>query len=105
MINLDPMFSIARELNVGRPTVKKYLENPEQTISKRPPGPSKLNPYWVLIGQLLGQDSQAKALVILQRLQSQGFDGEITIVRDYLQKIRDMGVKPELLTRALAIFA
>jgi transposase len=79
---------IARELNVGRPTVKKYLENPEQTISKRPPGPSKLDPYRELIGRFLDQDPQAKAPVILQRLHGQGFDGEITIVRDYLQKIR-----------------
>jgi len=79
---------ISRELKLGRPTVKKYLENPEQTISKRLPGPSKLDPYRELIGQFLDQDPQVGAPVVLQRLQRQGFGGEITIVRDYLQKIR-----------------
>jgi transposase len=79
---------IARELNVGRPTVKKYLENPEQSVSKKPPGPSKLDPYRDLIDQFLEQDPQVNAPVVFQRLQSNGFDGKITIVRDYLQKIR-----------------
>lgn len=79
---------IARELKLGRPTVKKYLENPEQGVSKRPPGPSKLDPYRDLIDQFLEQDPQVNAPVVFQRLQGQEFDGKITIVRDYLQKIR-----------------
>lgn len=79
---------IARELRVGRPTVKKYVEHPEQGVSQRPPRPSKLGPYRELIAQFLDQDPRVGAPVILQRLQGQGFDGKITIVRDYLQKIR-----------------
>jgi len=79
---------IARELKSGRPTVKKYLENPEQGVSKRPPRPSKLEPYRDLLDQFLEQDPRVNAPVILQRLQGQGFDGKITIVRDYLQETR-----------------
>jgi len=79
---------IARELGIGRNTVKKYSENPEQAISKKTPGPSKLDPYRDLIDQFLEQDPLVKAPVLLQRLQQNGFDGKITIVRDYLQKIR-----------------
>jgi len=79
---------IARELRVGRTTVRKYLENPEQTVSKRTPRPSKLDPYRDLIDQFLEQDPRVKAPVILQRLQQNGFDGKITILRDYLQKVR-----------------
>jgi len=79
---------IARELRVGRTTVRKYLENPEQTVSKRTPKPSKLGSYRDLVDQLLEQDPLVKAPVVLQRLQQNGFDGKITILRDYLQKIR-----------------
>jgi len=79
---------IARELRVGRETVKKYLENPEQTAPKRPPRASRLDPYRDLIDQFLQQDSQVNAPVVLQRLQQAGFDGKITILRDYLHKKR-----------------
>ena len=79
---------IARELRVGRETVKKYLENPEQTAPKRPPRASRLDPYRDLIDQFLQQDPQVNAPVVLQRLQQAGFDGKITILRDYLHKKR-----------------
>ena len=79
---------IAREIRRGRNTVRKYLDNPEQVVSKRSPKPSKLDPFQDLIDQLLEQDPLVKAPVVLQRLQSRGFDGKITIVRDYLQKVR-----------------
>jgi transposase len=79
---------IARELRLGRNTVKKYLENPEQLVCKRSPSSSKLDPFRDPINQFLEQDPLVKAPVVLQRLQSQGFDGKITIVRDYLQNVR-----------------
>ncbi len=79
---------IAREIRLGRNTVKKYLDNPEQVVCKRSPKPSKLDPFRDLIDQFLEQDSMVKAPVVLQRLQSRGFDGKITIVRDYLQEVR-----------------
>lgn len=67
---------IAQEIRLGRNTVKKYLENPEQVVSKRSPKPSKLEPFRDLINQFLEQDPLVKAPVVLQRLQSQGFDGK-----------------------------
>ena len=79
---------IARYLRIGRPTVRKYLNHPDQTPAKRKKKASKLDAYRELIDQLLEQDPQAKAPVVLQRLQGQGFDGKITIVRDYLFKLR-----------------
>ena len=79
---------IARELRLGRNTVNKYLENPEQSVSKKPRRSSKLDPHHDLVDQLLEQDPLVNAPVILQHLQQNGFDGKITIVRDYLQKIR-----------------
>ena len=79
---------IARDLRLARTSVKKYLEKPEHSVVKRAPRGSKLDPYRELIDQFLDQDPEVQAPVVLQRLQSNGFDGKITIVRDYLQKKR-----------------
>jgi predicted transcriptional regulator len=64
---------IARELRVGRDTVKKYLKDPEKTFCSNSPRPSKLDPF----KDIIVNDPQVKATVIFQHLQ--GFDGEITI--------------------------
>jgi len=79
---------IARELKIGRSSVKKYLRNPERCVSARKPKFSKLNAFHDQIDQLIEQDPLVKAPVILQRLQQNGFAGKITILRDYLFKIR-----------------
>lgn len=78
---------IAGALRVSRKTVKKYLENPEQ-VHQTFTRASKLDPYRDLIDQFLEQDPKVKAPVVLQRLQQNGFGGQLTIVRDHLQKIR-----------------
>lgn len=79
---------IARHLRVNRKTVIRYLQNPEQISAKRSPRPSKLDPYQELIDQFLEQDPQVHATVVLQRLQDTGFDGKISILRDYLHEKR-----------------
>jgi transposase len=78
---------IARTLRISRPTVKRHLENPEPV--KRPKSRrSKLDAYRDRIRQLLEQDPEVKAPVVLQRIEKEGFDGKITIVRDYLRHLR-----------------
>ena len=79
---------IARELRAGRDTVKKYLEDPEKSFCSKGPKGSKLDPFKDYIAKCLDDDPQIKATVILQRLVQQGFDGEITILRNYLRKVR-----------------
>lgn len=79
---------IARYLRVSRPTVKKYIENPQLPKAKRAKKASKLDPYRDLIKEFLEKDPDVKAPVVLQRLRDNGFEGKITIVRDYLQKVR-----------------
>jgi transposase len=79
---------IARQLRIGRNTVKKYLDNPEKCIAPRKKRPSKLDPYLDLIDEFLAKDPQVKGPVVLQRLQALGFNGKRTIVGDYLQKKR-----------------
>ena len=83
----DSVRSIARKLKINRETVTKYLENPEKVITKRKRS-SKLKPYYDLIDELLKGDPEVKAPVILQRISAVGFEGEITILRDYLRKKR-----------------
>jgi transposase len=78
---------IATTLHLTRKTVRKYLDNP---IPKRPiiRRKSKLDPFKNEIKQLLEQDSRVSAEVIKQRIESMGYAGGITIIRDYLQRTR-----------------
>jgi transposase len=78
---------ISRKLLISRETVKKYLLYPDPVPAKRPRA-SKLSAYYDLINELLQEWPQAKATVILQRIKAAGYTGEITILRDYLKKIR-----------------
>jgi transposase len=78
---------IAKTLGISRPTVTKYLEepNPLRLLHTRS---SKLDPFKDEIARLLEIAPKVSAAVIRQRLKEQGFDGGITIVRDYLQGVR-----------------
>jgi transposase len=78
---------IAQHLNLNRRTVAKYLIHPAQP-RPQPQRTSKLEPFHAAIGELLEQDSSASAVVILQRLRGRGFDGGISILKDYLHKVR-----------------
>jgi transposase len=80
--------SIARQLQVSRETVAKYLADPASVIRSRKKKPSKLDPYRDLIETMIKECPDVKAPVILQRIRKKGFDGGITIVRDMLRKLR-----------------
>ena len=79
---------IARSLRLSRPTVKKYIATPEPVRRKKRIRSSKLDAYQDRIKALLEKDPDVKATVVLQRIEKDGFDGKITIVRDYLRKLR-----------------
>ena len=79
---------IARHLRISRPSVNKYLLNPVTVPAKRVPRASKLDAYRDRIKELLEQDPEVKAPVVLQRIGKEGFDGKITILRDYLRTLR-----------------
>ena len=78
---------IANHLKLNRKTVVRYLTDPNPTrpVVKRA---SKLDAFKQEIERMLEIDPKASAVVIGQRIASRGFDGEITILRDYLRKIR-----------------
>jgi transposase len=78
---------IAERVKRNRKTVVRYLRDPHPTrpVIKRA---SKLDPFKEEISKMMEIDPKASAVVIGQRIASLGFDGEITIVRNYLRKIR-----------------
>src|SRR6266852_2165533 len=75
---------IARKLQLNRRTVAKYLRDPAPQPSTRHV-PSKLDPHRQAIGELLAESPHASAVVLLQHLRPLGFDGGITILKDYLR--------------------
>jgi transposase len=84
---------IAREMRLGRATVKKYIETPEITLNPKKPKGSKLDPHCEMIDSFLEEYPLIQTPVVLQRLREKGFDGQITIVRDYLRKRREKALK------------
>lgn len=89
---------IATTLHLSPKTVRKYLQdpNPERISRKRA---SKLDPFREEIERLLNIDPTASSSVILQRIAPQGFDGRITILKDYLHHIRGPFKKKEAFIR------
>ncbi|RLE02546.1 MAG: IS21 family transposase [Bacteroidetes bacterium] len=79
---------IARQLNIDRATVAKYLDNPDPAPGKRTGRISKLDPYRDELADMLKQFPAVKAPVVMQRIKEKGFDGEITIVRNLLRQLR-----------------
>lgn len=79
---------IAATLGIDRQSVQKYLRDPHVAplhFSRA----SKLDPFKDEIERLLEIDPKVSAVVIRQRLEPLGFDGGITILRDYLRQRRE----------------
>jgi transposase len=89
---------IARTLGIHRLTAQKYLNEPhlQRPIFTRA---STLDPFKEEITRLVALDPKASAVVIRQRLAAQGFEGGITIVRDYVQGMRDATKKRQPVIR------
>jgi len=92
----DMQFSIrqiAKTLNLDRGTVKRYIKHPDISSKPRQGRPSKLDPFRESIKEMLEQYPKVKAPVVLREIMDKGFDGEITIVREYLRLLKDTGGK------------
>ena len=86
--------AIARRLRMSRNTVDHLLELDEPPRYERKPKGSLLDPFKPDIAEMLDDDPEVAATVILERLQDRGYGGRITILKDYLQEER-----PRYLTR------
>lgn len=90
---------MARHLHLARKTIRKYLESPVVTTPVRRPRTTKLDPFKTAIAELLAQDVTASSVVIAQRLQPLGYRGGITILRNYLKKLRPHTAPPRAFVR------
>jgi len=81
---------IADELGMSRNTVARLLELSEPPTYRRAVGGSKLDSHRGSIIEMLKDDARAPATVIIERLRRDGYDGGITILKDYLQEVRPL---------------
>ncbi len=79
---------IASTLNLDRQTVAKYIKHPDIVRKPGPGRPSKLDPFREKIKEIVKEYPNIKAPVVLREINEHGFDGEITIVRQYLRIIK-----------------
>jgi transposase len=79
---------IAAKLGMSRTTVYRLLSLTDPPRYERERRPSLLDPYKAKIAELLALDAEAPATVILDHLRRRGYGGGITILKDYVQKIR-----------------
>ena len=89
---------ISREMKISRGRIRRMLVSNsvyrDTTTGevKKPKNkrPSKLDPYKTYIGELLEKYSGITGQRIYELLKEKGYDGEITILRDYLKTIRQV---------------
>lgn len=84
---------VARKMNMSRNTVKKYLREGDQKDKRSGAAkPSKLDPFKPEIA-LLMEEGIYNAVTIFERLQEKGYNGKITILKDYLKPLRPVVIK------------
>lgn len=82
---------IARHLHIGRRTLAKYLNTPASKPTHRERS-HKIEPWKAAIAELLEKDPELRAPVIAQHLKPLGFDGGLTIIKNYLRVLRKSSV-------------
>ena len=88
---------ISRRTGYARETVRKYLNKktaPE--AQKRQPKPSKLDPYKPYIQEKINEGHYTAAR-LFREIKEMGYDGEMTIVKDFVRKIRPKQGVPAVL--------
>jgi transposase len=80
--------AIATRLGMSRTTVARLLSLSEPPRYERRPSGSKLDPFKDAVVAMLREDARVPATVVCQQLRRDGFDGEITILKDWLRQVR-----------------
>jgi len=91
----------SRELGVSRGRIRRILASnadirdatPEPIVKPRTKRASKLDPYKEFIGELIEKYSNITGQRVFEHLIEQGFDGKISIVREYLKTVRPQNKK------------
>ena len=76
---------IARRTGHGRNTIRRALRSPEAPRYRRPPRPSKLDPFRDEVHRLLRADPRLPGKRVRELLEEQGYAGSKTILDDYLR--------------------
>jgi transposase len=92
---------IAEKLGMSRNTVARLLELSEPPRYERARQASKLDPFKGSILGMLKEEADAPATVIIEHLRRDGYDGGITILKEYLQQVRPLFVEVEARQRTM----
>jgi len=79
--------AVARRLGINRGTVRKYLKSGEFPVYRKVKRVSKLEPYFGVIQEWLGQDD-FQASWIYRKLVSLGYAGSYEVVKRHVQGIK-----------------
>ena len=96
-----PIRRISRELCISRKRIRRLLASNSvlrdttgnDAVKPKKKRKSKLDPYKEFINGLLEKYSNITGQRVYEHLKQKGFDGEITIVRNYIKSIRQVGSK------------
>jgi transposase len=81
---------IVRRTGHGRNTIRRALRSVEPPRYRRPPRPSKLDPFREEINRLLRTDPRLPGKRLRELLEEQGYAGGKTILDDYLREVRPL---------------
>ena len=81
---------IVRRSGHGRNTVRRALRAGEPPAYRRPPRPSKLDPFRDEVHRLLRTDPRLPGKRVRELLEEQGYAGSKTILDDYLREMRPL---------------
>src|SRR2546430_10458390 len=81
---------IVRRTGHGRNTIRRALRSGEPPEYRRPPRPSKLDPFRDEVHRLLRLDPRLPGKRVRELLEEQGYAGGKTILDDYLREVRPL---------------
>lgn len=80
-------YAVSKELGFSKNTVKKYVDQKNTDQNGYPTRTSKLDPYKNEINKLMS-NGVFNCVVILEHIAKLGYDGKITILKDYVAPFR-----------------
>ena len=96
-----PIKELARRYGIDRNTVRRALRSDRPPRYERPPRPSKLDPFKDEIHRLLRRDAKLTGVRVRELIEPLGFDGQKTIVDDYLREVRPLFLRARTYQRTV----
>jgi transposase len=90
---------IVRRSGHSRNTIRRALRSGEPPRYRRPPRPSKLDPFREEIHRLLRSDAHLPGKRMRELLEEQGYAGGKTILDDYLREVRPLFLRQRTFQR------